>query len=89
MVHATVPYEIEVQYLGATRTFDIGVNVTTVVPVSEKLEANRLQREQKRRDWEEDTIVRRDAQITEAREECERGAGKGNCEIVMPGARGF
>lgn len=89
VVHVTVPYEMEVQYLGATRSFDIGVNVTKVVPVNETLEGNRLERAQRRRDWEDDMIEQRDAQITEAREECERSAGKGNCEIVMPGARGF
>jgi len=89
VVHVTVPYEMEVQYLGAARMFDIGVDVTKVVPVNETIEAKRLEREQKRRDWEQDIIERRDAQITEAREECERGAGKGNCEIVLPGARGF
>lgn len=89
IVNVSIPYEMEVSYLGGMRSFDIGVNVTKVVPVNEKLEAMRLDREQKRRDWEEDVIERRDAQIKEAREECERSHGKGNCVMVLPGSRGF
>ena len=89
IVTVSIEHPMTIRFFGE-RTVDAGIQMTESFPVDETAESNRLAREQKRAAWEEKMIDRRDAQIREAREECERVHGRGGCEIVLPGgARGF
>ena len=89
VVHIDIERSISIQFLGAERNFDVGMHTTEVVKIDEAAEAARLKREQKYADWQRGNVEKRDEQIREAREKCERKHGVGNCEIVLPpGTRG-
>jgi hypothetical protein len=89
ILHIDIEYPVTIDYLGSARTLESDLHVTKVVRVNEAAEARRaerLRREEERREKYQEFAGEYSRKLEPLWKECEEKHGKGNCRLeAWPG----